>query len=303
MQSIKQCFITFFILNILIKRDYQLNWYNTDTIAKNGDLAQLAGVCHKNFIIRLSAGTIFQSHKGIIPHDEMIGLPWGTQVFTHKGSSFFLLQPSFADLLIETPRVTQILYPKDIGFLMVTLGVMPGLHVLEAGTGSGALTSAFASLVGSTGKVTSYDVKPDFQNLARKNLARLELLDRVDLKLRNIADGFDETNVDILFLDVPDPHNYIGQVRKALKPGGFFGCILPTTNQVSLAIIEMKRNDFIFIEVCEILLRYYKTEPARLRPVDRMVAHTGFLVFGRPVIKPIVPVDDQPFEEVEADLL
>ncbi len=280
-----------------------MNWYNTDTHAKDGDLAQLAGMGHKNFIIRLKAGTVFQSHKGIIPHDEMIGLPWGTQVLSHKGSPFYLLQPSFADLLIETPRTTQILYPKDIGFLMVNLGVMPGLHVIEAGTGSGALTCAFASIVGSTGKVTSYEAKPDFQNLARKNLERLDLLDRVELKLRNISEGFDETNADILFLDVPDPHNYIEHVRKALKPGGFFGCILPTTNQVSLVLIELKRNDFIFLEVCEIILRYYKTEPARLRPVDRMVAHTGYLIFARPVIKPIVPFDElRPEEESENDL-
>ncbi|MCE5207643.1 MAG: tRNA (adenine-N1)-methyltransferase [Chloroflexi bacterium] len=280
-----------------------MNWYNTDTHAKDGDLAQLAGMGHKNFIIRLKAGTVFQSHKGIIPHDEMIGLPWGTQVLSHKGSPFYLLQPSFADLLIETPRTTQILYPKDIGFLMVNLGVMPGLHVIEAGTGSGALTCAFASIVGSTGKVTSYEAKPDFQNLARKNLERLDLLDRVELKLRNISEGFDETNADILFLDVPDPHNYIEYVRKALKPGGFFGCILPTTNQVSLVLIELKRNDFIFLEVCEIMLRYYKTEPARLRPVDRMVAHTGYLIFARPVIKPIVPFDElRPEEESENDL-
>lgn len=262
-----------------------MNWYNTGTHANDGDLAQLASVNHKNFIIRLKAGEIFQSHRGIIKHDDMIGLPWGSQVLSHKGSPFYLLQPSFADLLIETPRTTQILYPKDIGFILVSLGVMPGLHVIEAGTGSGALTCAFASIVGETGKVTSYEAKPDFQKLARKNLERLNLLDRVDLKLRNIADGIDETNADIFFLDVPDPHNYIQQVKGALKPGGFFGCILPTTNQISLLLIELKRSGFIFLEVCEIMLRYYKTEPARIRPVDRMVAHTGFLIFGRPVLE------------------
>ncbi len=282
-----------------------MNWYNTGTHAKDGDLAQLASIGHKNFIIRLKAGTVFQSHKGIIPHDEMIGLPWGTQVVSHKGSPFFLLQPSFADLLIETPRTTQILYPKDIGFIMVSLGVMPGLHVVEAGTGSGALTCAFASLVGETGKVTSYEAKPDFQNLARKNLDRLGLLDRVDLKLRNISEGFDEHDADVLFLDVPDPYNYLGQVKATLKPGGFFGSILPTTNQVSLLLIELKRNGFIFIEVCEIMLRYYKPEPARLRPVDRMVAHTGFLIFARPVLQPLLeegaPTDTESVETIEED--
>lgn len=278
-----------------------MNWYNTGTHANDGDLAQLASINHKNFLIRLKAGEIFQSHRGIIKHDDMIGLPWGSQVLSHKGSPFYLLQPSFADLLIETPRTTQILYPKDIGFILVSLGVMPGLHVIEAGTGSGALTCAFASIVGETGKVTSYEAKPDFQNLARKNLERLNLLDRVDLKLRNIADGIDETNADIFFLDVPDPHNYIQQVKGALKPGGFFGCILPTTNQISLLLIELKRSGFIFLEVCEIMLRYYKTEPARIRPVDRMVAHTGFLIFGRPVLETFESGDEQLAEGSETD--
>jgi tRNA (adenine57-N1/adenine58-N1)-methyltransferase len=119
------------------------------------------------------------------------------------------------------------------------------------------------------------------QNLARKNLVRMGMDDRVEFKLRDIAEGFDETDADAFFLDVANPYDYIAQVRAALKPGGFFCSLIPTVNQAEKLIYSLRRNKFAFIEMCEILLRYYKPEPSRLRPTDRMVAHTGFLVFGR----------------------
>jgi len=251
------------------------------SIASEGDLAELVGLRHKHFIFNLQSGAKFETHRGIILHDELIGKPWGTQVFSHMGSPFFLLQPSLSDLLIDIPRTTQILYPKDIGFILVTMGVGPGQTVMEAGTGSGSMTTALAYAVGETGKVISYEVKQDVQNLARKNLTRYGLDSRVDFKLRNIEKGFDETDSDSFFLDVPNPYDYISQVRKALKPGGYLCCLIPTFNQVEKTLIALRQNKFAFIELCEVLLRYYKPEPARIRPTDRMVAHTGFLIFGR----------------------
>jgi tRNA (adenine57-N1/adenine58-N1)-methyltransferase len=119
------------------------------------------------------------------------------------------------------------------------------------------------------------------QNLARKNLNRIGLASRVDFKLRDIQEGFDETDADAFFLDVPNPYDYIAQVRAALKPGGFFCGIVPTVNQAEILLRALRQNKFAFLEMCEVLLRYYKPEPDRLRPTDRMVAHTGFLIFGR----------------------
>ena len=236
---------------------------------------------HKHFILTLQAGAKFETHRGILQHDDLIGKPWGTQVFSHINAPFFLLQPSLADLLIDIPRTTQILYPKDIGFILVTMGVGPGQKVMEAGTGSGSMTTALAYAVGPDGKVISYEIKPDVQNLARKNLARFGLDSLVDFKLRDIMDGPDETDADSFFLDVPNPYDYAAQVRAALKPGGFLCCLIPTFNQVEKTLYALRQNKFAFLEVCEILLRYYKPEPSRLRPTDRMVAHTGFLVFAR----------------------
>ncbi|MGZ9224973.1 MAG: tRNA (adenine-N1)-methyltransferase [Anaerolineales bacterium] len=270
----------------------------SSSITRDGDLAQLVGLRHKHFIITLQEGAKFVTHRGILQHDDLIGKTWGTQVFSHMGSPFFLLQPSLADLLIDLPRTTQILYPKDIGFILVTMGVGPGQTVLEAGTGSGSMTTALAYAVGPEGHVISYEIKPDVQNLARKNLARFGLDPRVDFKLRDIAEGFDETDVDSFFLDVPNPYDYTRQVRAALKPGGFLCCLIPTFNQVEKTLLALRQNRFAFVEVCELLLRYYKPEPSRLRPTDRMVAHTGFLVFARR----IEPTEDPRGKELAEEL-
>lgn len=254
------------------------------TTAHYGDIVELVGPKQKSFIFCLAPGGKLHTHRGIIEHDDLIGILWGTQIFTHLGRSFILLQPSLADLLRETRRSTQIIYPKDVGFILVTMGIGPGQQVLEAGTGSGAFTTALAFAVGPQGRVYTYEQNPQAQQLARKNLARLGLSERVTFKLKDILDGFDEQGIDALFLDLPNPYDYLTQVRKALKPGGYFGTILPTTNQVEKLLVSLNRENFAFIDVCEIFLRYYQAIPEKLRPVDRMVAHTGFLVFARPII-------------------
>ena len=256
-------------------------------LAAQGDLAELVGLRHKHFILTLKAGAKFESHRGILLHDELIGKPWGSQVFSHLGAPFFLIQPLLADLLLDLPRSTQILYPKDIGFLLITLGIGPGKRIVEAGTGSGSMTIAAAFAVGAEGHVTTYEVREDMQNLARKNVERVGLAARVDFKLRDIRAGMDETDADAFFLDVPNPWDYTRQVRATLKPGGSLGTIVPTFNQVEHLLPALRQDGFAFIEVCEILLRYYKPEPTRLRPVDRMVAHTGFLVLGRRIEPPL----------------
>ena len=260
-------------------------WTLHGTHAQEGDLAQLVGLRHKHFLVRLKAGGVFQSHRGVIQHDDLIGKSWGSQVFSHNGSPFFLLQPALGDVIRELPRSTQILYPKDIGYILVNMGIGPGQHLMEAGTGSGSMTTAFAFSVGQEGHVTSYEVRQDMLTLAKRNLEQLGLADRVTFKLRDIQEGFDEKGVDAFFLDVQNCYDYIPQVRAALKPGGFFGAIVPTTNQVIRLLTELRLHKFAFIDVLETVLRFYKPEPQRFRPVDRMVAHTGYLVFGRPIIE------------------
>jgi tRNA (adenine57-N1/adenine58-N1)-methyltransferase len=254
-----------------------------ETIARDGDLVQLLGRRHKSHFLRLKAGAVFQTHRGELKHDDLIGQPWGTLLESHTGNPFFLMQPSLADLITDIKRNTQIIYPKDIGYITMVMGIGPGVHVLEAGTGSGALTTAFAFLVGDQGRVTSYEKREEMQNLARNNLRRVDLLERVTLKLGDVADGFAEREVDAIFLDLPNPYDYVPQVKASLKFGGYVGMILPTTNQVGLSVEALRYNNFAFVEVCELLLRFYKPDWERLRPTDRMVAHTGYLVFARSV--------------------
>jgi tRNA (adenine57-N1/adenine58-N1)-methyltransferase catalytic subunit len=255
-----------------------------NTQARVGDIAQMISAQNKRFIFRIVPDGKFETHRGYISHNDLIGKTWGTRILSHLGSPFVLLQPSLADILTETRRNTQIMYPKDIGFILVSMDIVPGKHVLEAGTGSGSFTTALAYAVGPYGRVTTYESRQEFQNLAQKNLDRLGLADRVEFKLRDIAEGIDEKNVDAVFLDLPNPQDYLLQIKDVLKPGGYFGSIMPTTNQVSTLLVALRRSSFAFIEVCEILIRYYKAIADRLRPTDRMIAHTGYLVFARSVL-------------------
>jgi tRNA (adenine57-N1/adenine58-N1)-methyltransferase len=256
------------------------------SVTAEGDIVQLVGLSHKNHIFKLRAGTTLQTHRGVVKHDELIGIAWGSRVSSHIGRPFFLLQPSLPELLLQFKRRTQIMYPKDIGFLLLSLGVHPGSQVVEAGTGSAALTAAMAVSVGTEGHIFSYDNHIENQNMAIKNLRWLNVEDRVTLYHRDISEGFDQTEADVLFLDLARPEAYLHRVVTALRTGGSFGAILPTANQVSTLLDAMQPYPFAFVEVCETLLRYYKPVPERLRPADRMVAHTGYLILARLVLDP-----------------
>jgi tRNA (adenine57-N1/adenine58-N1)-methyltransferase len=256
------------------------------------DIVLLVSAQNKRHIIQLHTGEELHTHRGIIRHDDLIGKLWGIQVQSHVGSTYILLKPSMVDFLMEIRRNTQIMYPKDIGFTMMMMGIGPGSIVVEAGTGSGALTTAMAFAVGPSGKVISYDNRQEMQQLAQKNLTKVGLADRVTFKLRDIVDGFDEEGVDSLFLDLPNPYDYLTQVQKTLKNGGFFGTILPTTNQVSRLIVALHRHQFGFTEICEILLRFYKVAADRFRPTDRMTAHTGYLIFARSFVSSEIQMEN-----------
>jgi tRNA (adenine57-N1/adenine58-N1)-methyltransferase len=251
-------------------------------VAAAGDLAMVVGEDRKQFLFSLRAGAQFQSHHGILAHDDLIGRPWGSRVETHLEHTFVLLEPSLRDLLLLIKRRSQIIFPKDLGYILLRLSVGPGRRVLEAGTGSGALTMALAWMVGDHGRVISVDRRPDMQRLARENLEQAGLAQRVDMVEADLADVPPVSPpVDALFLDVPNTEMLLAAALRHLRPGGSFGAILPTANQVQDLLRELETHRMTDVDACEILLRFYKTVPARLRPADRMVAHTGYLVFGR----------------------
>lgn len=257
--------------------------FSENDVAREGDLIQLQGANFKSHIFRLQSGQTLQTHRGVIKHDQVIGQPWGSRLESHQGNPFYLFQPGLADLIKATKRTTQIMYPKEIAYALLVMGVGPGKRVLECGTGSGAMTTALAYNVGETGKVYSYERKSEAQSLAIKNLTQLGMQDRVVFKLGDAADGFEERGLDAIFLDVQDPYNYLAQAKRSLKGGGYLGILVPTVNQVVKCLSALRNHRFAFVEASELIMRYWKTDWDHLRPIDRMVAHTGFLIFGRSV--------------------
>ena len=245
-----------------------------------GEVVQVV-LGRKRFLMRLQAGELQHTHRGLIPHDDLIGQTPGTPMSTHLGSPYVALPPSLHDIIMSIRRRSQIVYPKDIGYILLKLNVGPGSRVLECGTGSGALSIALAHAVRPDGRVYSYEQREDMLDTARNNLMNAGLLEWVELKQRDAAEGFDERDVDALFLDVRTPWDYLSQAWEALGEGGFFGAIVPTANQVTALIEALDAHGFHSIEVCEILVRFYKAVPERLRPQDRMVGHTGYLIFAR----------------------
>jgi tRNA (adenine57-N1/adenine58-N1)-methyltransferase len=226
-----------------------------------------------------------ETDRGVLSHDDLIGQPIGSEVRTHLGYAYYLLLPTTEEIVKNLPRESQIIFPKDAGYIMMKLGIAPGSRVVEAGTGSGGLCLALATAVGPEGHVFSYDVRNDMQLLARRNLERAGLNNRVTLTRQDAQAGFAETEVDAVFLDLLIPHHLLEQSRAALRGGGVLGCLVPTANQViDLLKALASHPGYTFVEVEELILRAYKAVAARLRPEDHMIGHTGYLVFARAVI-------------------
>jgi len=253
--------------------------------AQEHDRVLLISADRKQYIVCLQRGMRFHTHKGIIEHDALIGQPLGREIHTHLNHSFMVLRPSIHDILMNVKRVSQIIYPKEIGVILLRLDVSSGRRVIEAGTGTGALTIALANAVRPAGMVYSYDMREDMVRVAQRNVETAGLSDYVVFHHSDIADGFEQSDVDALFLDVREPWCFLDRVCPVLADGGFFGALVPTTNQVSDLLAGMARYPLTAVDVLEVLIRRYKPVPQRLRPQDVMVGHTGYLVFARKISK------------------
>ncbi len=246
-----------------------------------GDLAILVSPKGKRHLRRIEPGQDMHGTHGILRMEDLVAVDYGSEVKTLLGVPFRVQRPTLYDLVRGVRRQTQIIYPKDIGYICMRLGVGNGTRVIEAGSGSGSLTVALSWFSGERGHVYTYEAREEFFKLCRRNLEWAGVGQNVTQYHRDIAEGFDQTDADALFLDMRTPWEHLDKVVKAVRPGAVLAFLLPTVDQVSSLLKGLEAGPFDEVEVEEILVRRWKPVADRLRPEDRMVAHTGFLIFAR----------------------
>ncbi len=253
---------------------------------REGGLVLLLDKKGKKYLISLKKGGVFEFHKGKVLHEEILKKRVGESVKSSKGEKLLILKPTLEDFVMKKlKRISQIIYPKDVGQILVLGDIFPGAKVLECGTGSGALTLYLVRAVGEKGKVVSIDEREDMVETAKENIERfyqrkIEEIKNLKLQVKNLKD-VEEKDFDRVILDMVDPWNYLGKVKEILKEGGILICWLPTVLQVFNLVDKVEKefkNNFKLKGIFETLQREWQKREKSLRPKDRMVAHTGFLI-------------------------
>jgi tRNA (adenine57-N1/adenine58-N1)-methyltransferase len=249
-----------------------------------GEVVLLHDRSGRRYQVRLAMGATFSLHSGALAHDDLIGKAEGTVVTTRMGSRLLALRPTFAEQVTDRKRRAQPIYPKDLGAIVVRADLYPGARVVEAGTGTAALTLAALRAVGSAGRVVSYEVREDFHRAAR---AAVEdslgaVPQNLELKVGDVYEGIPERDVDRVLLDLPEPWQAVPHVAEALRAGGLVFAHCPNVSQVQRFCDALReRRGFGLLETVEVLERHWTVRGRSLRPAHRMVAHTGFLTFAR----------------------
>jgi tRNA (adenine57-N1/adenine58-N1)-methyltransferase len=250
-----------------------------------GDYILLYLKYHKTYMVKAEAGKSFHTHKGIVKFDDLIGKDYGSIITSSLGIEFVVLRPLLSDLIMKSARQTQITYPKDIALIVMFSGIGPESRVVEAGTGTGALTTSIAHYVRPRGKVYSYEIREEFMETAKKNLTRAGFMRFVKLKNKDITLGIDETGVDAVILDLATPWLVVPHAYDALKPSGTLVSFSPTIDQIVRTDEALKENGFIDIETVECLMRGMQVERGKTRPQTLMTGHTGYITFARKATK------------------
>jgi tRNA (adenine57-N1/adenine58-N1)-methyltransferase catalytic subunit len=238
----------------------------------------------RRYLVRLQEGGTFHFHGGAVRHDDLIGEQEGVVVSSGTGASLAAYRPRLADFILKMPRGAQVVYPKDVGAILVFADVFPGARVLEAGTGSGSLTISLARAVGSSGRVVSYELRPDHHEQAVENVQTYfgAIPAELDLREGDVLDAAAEPDrYSHLVLDLPQPWDCIELACRVLEPGGVFCAYLPTTVQVQQLGLGLEEAGFRDLETFETLMRTWHVAERSVRPDHRMVAHTGFVTVGR----------------------
>lgn len=249
-----------------------------------GERVMLMDPRGRRFLVRLQAGGVFHYHAGMVPHDLILGSEEGTVVHSTTGASLTALRPRLADYILKMPRGPQVIYPKDIGALLIEGDIAPGTVVLEAGSGSGALTAALCRATGPGGKVVSYEARADFHERASANVEAFygKIPDWLDLRLGDVREvAATRERFDRVMLDLPEPWAVLAEMSEVLLAGGLLCTFLPTTNQVQQSALSMEEAGYSDVYTFEVLIRSWHVTHRSVRPDHRMVAHTGFITVGR----------------------
>ena len=246
-----------------------------------GDKALLLDSKARRYLITLAEGGQFHSHSGFITHDQLIGQPEGIVVRTASGARYTAVRPTLSDFVLKMPRGAQVIYPKDLGPILLLADVFPGARVLEAGVGSGALSM---TLLRAGAEVVGYELREDFAARAQENVRAFvgaEAAERFRVEIRDVYEGIDETDLDRVVLDLPEPWRVVKHAAEALHTGGILVSYVPSIIQVSQLREALADSAFGMAETMEVLLRTWHVEGTAVRPDHRMVAHTGFLTAAR----------------------
>ena len=239
----------------------------------------------KKWLTKVAQDKKFHTHLGIIDVSSIIGMEYGSAIRTTEGKLIFLMEPTIHDFIMKSERKTQIVYPKDLGYIVARTGLKNGSKVLEVGTGSGALATFMASIVKPEGHIYSFDVNSEFMEMAKRNLEKAGMAKYVTMHQHDPHRGVDIRNVDVATVDLGDPWTVVDQVHDALKGGGAFVAICPTMNQIERTAAQLKKSGYADIDCVELMIRNIEAREGMTRPSMRMIGHTTYLVFARKVEK------------------
>ena len=252
-------------------------------ILKNGDVVCLVCEDGKKWFLKIESRH-FSTHEGIVDLQQLVGKQSGDYVLTSTNKKVYFFIPSIEELILYyIKRSTQIIYPKDAGYLILKLGIKEGMNVLEIGTGSAAMTLVLAHFIGEKGKIYTYEERPELTKKAENLIREFGFGDRVSFHIKSIEQGIEENDFDVALIDIKEPQQYLKNIIDVLSYGGIFGIVVPTTNQVSAVIQVCENLPICSVEICEILLRKYRVNAERLRPEDIMVGHTVYMITGRKI--------------------
>lgn len=246
-----------------------------------GDQVLLIDSKKRRYLVTLARGGEFHTHAGVIAHDDLIGAAEGASFRSNRGASMLAIRPTLADFVLKMPRGAQVIYPKDLGPILMLADIFPGARVLESGVGSGALSM---TLVRAGAVVRGYELREDFANRAVKNVATFlgaDALERYVVEQRDVYEGIDEADLDRVVLDLPEPWRAVKHAAGALHRGGVLVAYTPQITQAVQLREELTGAGFGMVDTIEVLNRGWHIEGQSVRPDHRMVAHTGFLTSAR----------------------